>query len=143
MIKNYDAFPELGAVVAVFYSIQTGDDIGRLTNFLDNVKTRLDDASTAVPFPVPFDVELKGVDQLGVRKELSKTSAYIVDAEGVVGHAYVGEHLVDRPSIPVLLAEAGHFKSVAGSEVEPAAFEDKPVGDPEPETPPGEEPAAE
>ena len=107
------------------------------------MKTRLDDASTAVPFPVLLGVELKGVDQLGVQKDLSKTSADIVAEEGVVRYAYVGEHLADRPSIPVLLAAAGQFKPVAGSEAEPATFEGKPVGDREPETVPGEEPAAE
>ena len=77
-----------------------------------------------------------------VRKDLSKTSADIVAAEGVVRYAYVGEHLADRPSIPVLLAAAGQFKPVAGSEAEPATFEGKPVGDREPETLPGENPSA-
>ena len=80
---------------------------------------------------------------MGVQKDLSKTSADIVAEEGVVRYAYVGEHLADRPSIPVLLAEAGQFKPVAGSEVEPATADDKPVVDPERETLPGEEPAAE
>jgi len=143
LIENYAAFKELGAEVAVVYPIETGDDSTRLTNFLDDVKTRIDDASNPVPFPVLLDVELKGVDQLGIRKDLSKPATYIVDAEGVVRYAYVGEHLADRPSIPALLAEAGKFKPVAGSEVEPATSEDKPVVDPEPETLPGEEPAAE
>jgi peroxiredoxin len=143
LISNYEAFKGLGAEVAVVYPIETGDDSARLTNFLDDVKTRLDDASNPVPFPVLLDVELKGVDQLGIRKDLSKPATYIVDAEGVVRYAYVGEHLADRPSIPALLAEAGKFKPVAGSEVEPATSEDKPVVDPEPETLPGEEPATE
>lgn len=52
LISNYEAFKELGAEVAVVYPIETGDDSTRLTNFLDEVKTRLDDASNSVPFPV-------------------------------------------------------------------------------------------
>jgi peroxiredoxin len=143
LISNYEAFKELGAEVTVVYPIETGDDSSRLTNFLDDVKTRLDDASNPVPFPVLLDVELKGVDQLGIRKDLSKPAAYIVDAKGVVRYAYVGENLADRPSIPALLAEAGKYKPVAGSVVESATPEEKPVVDLEPETLPGEEPAAE
>ena len=143
LISNYEAFKELGAEVAVVYPIETGDDSARLTNFLDDVKTKLADASNPVPFPVLLDVELKGVDLLGIRKDLSKPATYIVDAEGVVRYAYVGEHLADRPSIPALLAEAGKFKSAVTSEPGVAPPEDKPVVDPEPETLPGEEPAAE
>lgn len=143
LINNYEAFKKLGAEVALVYPIETGADSARLTSFLDNVKTRLDDASNPVPFPVLLDVELKGVDQLGIRKDLSKPAAYVVDAEGVVRYAYVGEHLADRPSIAALLAEAGKYKPALDSAVAPATPEEKPVVDPEPETLPGEEPAAE
>lgn len=143
LISNYEAFKELGAEVTVVYPIETGDDSTRLTNFLDDVKTRLDDASNPVPFPVLLDVELKGVDLLGIRKDLSKPATYIVDAEGVVRYAYVGEHLADRPSISALLAEAGKLKPAETSEPGVAPSEEKPVVDPEPETIPGEEPAAE
>ena len=143
LIKNYDAFKELGAEVAVVYPIETGDDSSRLTNFLEDVKTRLDDASNPVPFPVLLDVELKGVDQLGIRKDLSKPAAYVVDAEGAVRYAYVGENLADRPGISVLLAEAGKYKPAASSEVRQTTLEEEPVVDPEPETTSSEEPAAE
>ena len=143
LISNYEAFKKLGAEVAVVYPIETGDDSGRLTKFLDDVKTRLDDATNPVPFPVLLDVELKGVDLLGIRKDLSKPATYIVDAEGNVRYAYVGEHLADRPSITALLAEAGKLKPAGESETESAPAGGKPVVDPEPETLPGEEPAAE
>lgn len=143
LISNYEAFKELGAEVAVVYPIETGDDSARLTSFLDDVKTKLDDANNPVPFPVLLDVELKGVDLLGIRKDLSKPATYIVDSEGVVRYAYVGEHIADRPSIPALLAEAGKCKPADDSETESVTAEEKPVVDPESETLPGEEPAAE
>lgn len=143
LIKNYEAFKELGAEVAVVYPIETGDDSSRLTSFLDDVKTRIDDASNPVPFPVLLDVELKGVDLLGIRKDLSKPATYIVDSEGVVRYAYVGEHIADRPSVPALLAEAGKYKPAANPETELTTSEEKPVVDSEPETLPGEEPAVE
>ena len=46
-------------------------------------------------------------------------------------------------NISPMLAEAGKYKPVAGSVVVPATPEEKPVVDPEPETLPGEKPAAE
>ncbi|MGZ0162754.1 MAG: peroxiredoxin family protein [Planctomycetales bacterium] len=142
LIKNYDAFKELGAEVAVVYPIETGDDSSRLTNFLEDVKTKLDDASNPVPFPVLLDVELKGVDQLGIRKDLSKPATYIVDSAGNVQYAYVGEHIGDRPSVPALLAEVGKLKPSDDGGETPASDE-KPVVDPEPATTSTENPAAE
>lgn len=143
LIKNYEAFKELGAEVAVIYPIETGDDSSRLTSFLDDVKTRLDDASNPVPFPVLLDVELKGVDQLGIRKDLSKPATYIVDSAGNVQYAYVGEHIGDRPGVSALLTEVGKLKPADGGDVEAPASVEKPVVDPEPETTLNEEPAAE
>jgi peroxiredoxin len=151
LIKNYEAFKELGAEVAVVYPIETGDDSSRLTNFLDDVKTKLDDASNPVPFPVLLDIELKGVDQLGIRKDLSKPATYIVDSAGNVQYAYVGEHIGDRPSVPALLAEVGKLKPADGGgdgggdggDGETPTAEEKPVVDSEPATTPNEEPAAE
>ena len=110
LITNYEAFKERGAEVAVVYPIETGDDSRALAGFLSDVKTRLTDASNPVPFPILLDVELKGVDQLGIRKDLSKPATYIVDAEGNVQYAYVGEHVADRPSVPALLAEVDRLK---------------------------------
>ena len=143
LIKNYEAFKELGAEVAVVYPIETRDDGSRLTNFLDDVKTKLDDPSNPVPFPVLLDVELKGVDQLGIRKDLSKPATYIVDSAGNVQYAYVGEHIGDRPGVPALLAEVGKLKPADGGDGETPASDEKPVVDPEPETTLNEEPAAE
>lgn len=142
LISNYESFKAVGAEVAVVYPIETGNDSSRLTKFLEDVKTRLDDTSKPVPFPVLLDVELKGVDQLGIRKDLSKPATYIVDAEGNVRYAYVGEHLADRPNISALLAEASKYRPTSTSESEPAP-EGTPAVDPEPEETPGGKPTAE
>lgn len=119
LITNYESFKERGAEVAVVYPIQTGNDSDRLTGFLNDVKTRLDAPGNPVPFPVLLDVELKGVDQLGIRKDLSKPATYIVSRDGNVQYAYVGEHLADRPSVDALLAEVDRLKSAG----------DAPLGD--------------
>ncbi|MDA0282555.1 MAG: redoxin domain-containing protein [Planctomycetota bacterium] len=119
LISNYEAFKERGAEVAVVYPIETGDDRSRLDSFLSDVKTKLADSSNPVPFPVLLDVELKGVDQLGIRKDLSKPATYIVDHAGNVQYAYVGEHIADRPSVPALLAEVDKLKPSPVASPEP------------------------
>ena len=132
LISNYEKFKELGAEVAVIYPIETGSDSERLNSFLDDVKTKLDDATNPVPFPVLLDVELKGVDQLGIRKDLSKPATYIVDSVGNVQYAYVGEHIGDRPSIQAMLTEVEKLKPADDSAAETPAAGEKPVVDPEP-----------
>jgi len=123
LISNYEDFQERGAEVAVVYPIQTGNDSDRLNSFLDDVKTRLDDSSSPVPFPVLLDVELKGVDQLGIRKDLSKPATYIVSSDGNVQYAYVGEHIADRPSVDALLEEVDRLKPADAAPTEDEASE--------------------
>jgi peroxiredoxin len=62
-----------------------------------------------VPFPVLLDVQLQAVDQLGIRKDLSKPATYIVDRTGEVRYAYVGNHLADRPSVQAVLQQLDQF----------------------------------
>ncbi len=134
LISNYEKFQALEAEVAVVYPIETGSDSERLNSFLDEVRTKLDDATSPVPFPVLLDVELKGVDQLGIRKDLSKPATYIVDSVGNVQYAYVGEHIGDRPSIQTMLTEVEKLKRADDSALETSQPGDTPVVDPEPET---------
>ncbi|MDA0809447.1 MAG: redoxin domain-containing protein, partial [Planctomycetota bacterium] len=148
LISNYEQFQKHGAEVAVVYPIETGSDSERLNSFLEDVKTKLDDATNPVPFPVLLDVELKGVDQLGIRKDLSKPATYIVDSVGNVQYAYVGEHIGDRPSIQAMLNEVEKLKPADSPAAETSHPGEKPVVDPEPEaasnkTTSSEEPAAE
>lgn len=53
--------------------------------------------------PLVFDPELKVVDKLGIRKDLSKPATYILDPKGQVQYAYVGATLADRPSVKAML----------------------------------------
>lgn len=145
LISSYKSFQKLGAEVAVVYPVETGDDSVRLNSFLDEVKTRLDDPGSPVPFPVLLDVELKGVDKLGIRKDLSKPATYIIDSEGNVRYAYVGEHIADRPSVTALLAEVEKLPAAGGSEDAASDSNGGPVVDPASAgvNTSGEEPSAE
>lgn len=60
-------------------------------------------ANESVPYPVLLDINLRGVDQLGIRAELAKPSTYIIDSEGRVVFAYVGESIADRPTVDSIL----------------------------------------
>ena len=57
------------------------------------------------------DVELKVVDQLGIRKNLSKPATYILDKEGNVRFAYVGQGVEDRPSVDAIIQQLKQLKS--------------------------------
>ena len=65
-----------------------------------------------------LDVQLKVVDQLGIRKDLSKPATYILDKEGQTRFAYVGESLADRPSVKALLEQLDLLNREAASATE-------------------------
>jgi peroxiredoxin len=104
LIANYDKFRDKNAEVIVVFPVARSDDQGEVQTFAARVqgagKTTAD-----MPFPVLLDVDLKAVDALGIRADLSKPSTFILDADGKVRYAYVGQTLSDRPSINALLEQ--------------------------------------
>lgn len=116
LIANYEDFQSRNTEVIVVYPVEHNDDAERLNAFLEASKNRLDDPNQPVPFPVLLDVELKAVDHLGIRKDLSKPATYILDPAGKVHFAYVGADLDDRPSIKAMLAELDQLVAVASTE---------------------------
>jgi peroxiredoxin len=113
LIAAYDEFVQRGVEVVVVYPVEAAADAGKLDAFLANVRTLLKDANKPVPFPVWLDIELKAVDHLGIRKDLSKPATYIIDQAGQVRFGYVGSHLADRPSVQALLEQ---LDQLVGSE---------------------------
>ncbi len=103
LLTNYQKFVDRDAEVVVVFPIETPDDSKRHRDFAVGVKNKLDTPPEKIPFPIVLDVELKAVDQLGIRKDLSKPATYIIDKQGQVRFAYVGESLADRPSVKALL----------------------------------------
>ncbi len=61
-------------------------------------------ADFQLPFPVLLDVDLTFVRAMRLEGELAKPSSFILDKDGVVRYAYVGENLADRPSVQDLLS---------------------------------------
>jgi peroxiredoxin len=104
-IRDYEEFRRRGIEVVIVYPIEVRADNARLEAFLTDARTRIGDPKRPVPFPVLFDVELTAVDQLGIRKDLSKPATYILNAAGEVQYAYVGAHFGDRPAVSAVLSE--------------------------------------
>lgn len=105
LLSSYSQFAKRDAEVVVVFPIETPDDSRRHRDFVVSVKNKLDTPVEKIPFPIVLDIELKAVDQLGIRKDLSKPATYILDKQGQTRFAYVGESLADRPSVKALLEQ--------------------------------------
>ena len=109
LIANYSKLQAQNAEVLVVYPLEKPADTPRLDDFVARAVSSLPAAEHKVPFPLLLDVELKAVDELGIRRDLSKPATYIFDKEGQLRFAYVGTSLADRPSIKALLDQLGQL----------------------------------
>lgn len=105
LIAAYDEFTKRGAEVLVVYPVESSENQQRLGQFLESARKKLAAPETPVPFPIVLDLNLKAVDRLAIRKDLSKPATYILDKQGEVRFAYVGQTPADRPSVKALLAQ--------------------------------------
>ena len=105
LIRSYQDIADRGAEVLLVYPVEKKDGPGKLDQLLAKSREILEDPKRPVPFPVLLDVELKAVDQLGIRKNLSKPATYILDRQGRLRFGYVGQSLSDRPSITSIVRE--------------------------------------
>ncbi|MDA0832306.1 MAG: redoxin domain-containing protein [Planctomycetota bacterium] len=110
LINNYQKFVDRGAEVVVVYPLEKPDDTPRLDEFLKSIEIRTNTPAQNPPFPLLLDVELKVVDQLGIRASLSRPATYILDRRGQVRFAYVGRSIADRPSVQALLDQLDQLK---------------------------------
>lgn len=118
LLTSYSQFSQRDTEVVVVFPIETTDDSRRHRDFVVSVKNKLDTPIEKIPFPIVLDVELKVVDQLGIRKDLSKPATYILDKEGQTRFAYVGESLADRPSVKALIEQLESLNREAASTAE-------------------------
>ena len=114
LIANYPEIKERNAEVLVVYPLERPGQEGRLDEFVDRAVSMLPAASKKVPFPLLLDIELKSVEAMGIRKDLSKPATYIFDKDGKVQFAYVGNTLADRPSVKVILSQLDRLNKAAG-----------------------------
>jgi peroxiredoxin len=56
-------------------------------------------------FQLLLDTECRACIRLGIRDDLAKPSTYILDTQGNLVYAYVGETSTDRPSVKAILGQ--------------------------------------
>ena len=114
LISNYAELQKRNAEVVVIYPLEAEKDAPRRAEFMAKVNEL--NAATKdqePPFPFVLDIGLKAVDILGIRKDLSKPATFILDPEGAVRFAYVGESLADRPSVNAILGQLDQLQLAA------------------------------
>ena len=79
-----------------------------LDKLLERGQVKADNA--VVPFRILLDPDFVAVDRLGIRGSLAKPATYILDKEGKLRFAYVGEGMADRPSIKGMLDQLDQIK---------------------------------
>ena len=102
--RRFDELDPYGAQLAVVFPTETAEEASKVDELTKRIKGGAI-PNEEIPYPILLDINLKGVDQLGIRSELAKPSTYIIDRQGRVRFAYVGETIADRPSIDSILTQ--------------------------------------
>ncbi|MDG2224621.1 MAG: redoxin domain-containing protein [Rubripirellula sp.] len=102
--RRFEELDPYNAQLAVIYPTETAEEADKLVELTKRIKGGQIPNET-VPFPILVDINLKGVDQLGIRAELAKPATYIIDRSGRVRFAYVGESIADRPTVDSVLSQ--------------------------------------
>ena len=102
LVANYEEFASRDAEILLVYP--GGSE--HLGEFIDAAKVTEKKEVDQIPFPILLDSDLTAVNFLQIAAELAYPSTYILDKEGNVRFAYVGEEINDRPSVKAMLAAA-------------------------------------
>jgi len=95
-------FRDLGVEVMVIYP----GPVESVPAFMQAVESLRKDPP---PMPLALDVSLLLVRALGIEDDLARPTSIIIDKQGVVRYAYVGETIADRPTVNDLLQAAGRI----------------------------------
>ncbi len=105
LISNYAEITKRNAEVVVVFPVQWGSQQPQYDAFRQAAKGSIKTDADATPFPLLLDLELTAVKNLEIEKDLSKPATYILDRKGQVRFAYVGDTMVDRPSMKAILKQ--------------------------------------
>ena len=102
---SYDRIKALGAQVLLVYPAES-DDLEILQQFTDAVNEILtEEGDAAVPFPVALDPGLKSTRRFNLLGDLSRPSTFVLDAQGTIQYAFVGETPDERPAVSRIVEE--------------------------------------
>lgn len=107
--RRFDELDPYDAQLVVIFPTETDEDAPKLDELSKRIKGG-EIPNEDIPYPILLDIHLTGVDQLGIRAELAKPSTYIIDREGRVRFAYVGESIADRPTVDSVLKQLAKLK---------------------------------
>ena len=100
LVANYDKFKERDCEVIVVYP---GPE-ERLEDFIKAALTIEKNQVDKVPFPIVLDEDFKATDYFEIHSMFAHPSTYLIDKQGKVQFAYVGNDMTaDRPSIKAML----------------------------------------
>lgn len=105
LVASFDEFSKRDAEILVVYPVDKESNQQHFQEFLTSTRGKLDSPEANVPFTIALDMKLAAVDRLGIRQDLSKPATYILDKQGEVRFAYVGQSAADRPSVKALLTQ--------------------------------------
>lgn len=100
--RRFDELDPYDAQLVVIFPTETDEDAVKISDLSKRIKGG-EIPNESIPYPILLDINLASVDQLGIRAELAKPSTYIIDREGRVRFAYVGESIADRPTVDSVL----------------------------------------
>lgn len=92
---------KLDSKLLLVFPVATHNDADKLELLHQRVKQ--DGAD--IDFPTLLDLDLESVNQLGIQAQLSKPATYIIDREGKVRFAYVGQSIADRPTVDSVISQ--------------------------------------
>lgn len=111
LATRYDEIRAAGAELLLVYPTRETDE-ARVLEFTDAVNELLaEEGEGALPFPVFLDRGLAATVRFNITGDITKPSTFILDRDGIVRYAHVGDQPDDRPSVERVLKE---LQAVAG-----------------------------
>ena len=100
LVANYEKFKQRNCEVIVVYP----GPVDRLDDFVEAALTTEKIQVDKVPFPIVLDKDFSATKFFAIQSRHAHPSTYLVDKEGNVKFAYVGQDMTaDRPSIKTML----------------------------------------
>jgi peroxiredoxin len=105
LASRYEELRALGAeVLCVYPTRETSED--KVLEFTDAVNQVLaEEGAEALPFPVFLDRGLVATARFNLTGDLTKPSTFVLDRNGVVRYAYVGNSPDERPAVERVVEE--------------------------------------
>jgi peroxiredoxin len=105
LADRYDEIKALGAEVLLVYPTKDADQ-AKVAEFKAAVEDILkEEGEGGLPFPVYLDRGLVATTRFNLTGDLTKPSTFVLDAQGIVRYAYVGNAPDERPAIERIIEE--------------------------------------